>query len=189
MLFADPWDVHLWVLMAPSSVRIWGDQGEIQAGFSQTPLAHGASPQECLGILWAFSGASLKTAPKALPSVLAQYREKESNPLGRREMWLFQDFLSFPVLIHAHSSDGTLVLGFLAKSWAFLSSARQPLLSPLQDLQLCSSQGPRVMTQGMYGPFSQGSSESILLFLPSSSTKVQILPNKKKHPGAQQEGC
>lgn len=57
--------------------------------------AHGASPQERLGITWAFSSASLKNAPKALPSVLAQNREKESNPLGGREMWPFQGFLSF----------------------------------------------------------------------------------------------
>lgn len=52
--------------------------------------------QECLGVMWAFSSASLKSAPKAVPSVLAQYREKESDALGGREMWPFRGFLSFP---------------------------------------------------------------------------------------------
>lgn len=41
VLFADPWDVHLcadmWVLMAPSSVHIWGDQGEIRAAMAKHP--------------------------------------------------------------------------------------------------------------------------------------------------------
>lgn len=73
-----------------------GDQGEIQAGFGQTPLARGASPQQSLGIMWALCSVSLKTAPKALPCVLAQYGEKESDPLGGREMWSLQGFLCFP---------------------------------------------------------------------------------------------
>lgn len=83
--------------MAPSSVHIWGDQGEIQAGFGQTPLAHGASPQECLGIMWAFSSASLKTAPKALPSVLAQSREKESKPPGWQRNVIIPGFSVLPL--------------------------------------------------------------------------------------------
>ncbi|OWK59532.1 Homeobox protein CDX-1 [Lonchura striata] len=43
---------------------------------------------------------------RSIPSTSnnARYREKESNPLGGSEMWSFQGFLSFPVLIHAHSS-------------------------------------------------------------------------------------
>lgn len=81
--------------------------------------------------------------------------------------WVFH--LS-PVLIHVPSSDGTLGLGFVAKSWASLSPprlyfCRQLVLIPPQGLQLCLSQGRCVMAHGIYGP-SRDASESLLLFPP-----------------------
>lgn len=109
----------MWILM-PQALSMSGRTKErFRLALAKHP-GPGASPQDCLGIMWAFSSASLKTAPKADCSfVLALYREKQSNPLGAEKCGHSRIFCPSPLLINAHSSDGTLVWGFLEKDLGF----------------------------------------------------------------------